>query len=407
MARRTTTVTREEVPDDDQESLLLQTEEDATPDEEALEGLLAEFTGGTDFSVNVYKQNEGANNIAFLFKTTPQEMTGGDIMEKVRDAYGSGDYRLHVRDGQRIVKNKGFSVVAPEKPDPGAVQQNNNLEMVAMMQGFLTSQATMFQTTMGAMAEAMKGREPPPPPDPIAMQTALINSLVAMKQIAAPETPAKDPVEMLVQGLTLAQQLNPKEGETNSTDVLLAGIKEFGPAIAQATTMGMNAPGAPGAPGAAPGGAPMMGPPGQPAAVDAAKEREMGIRSMLQKQQLNFLIKQAEAGKDPGLYAELLLDQIGAPAVLDFVGKEDCYEKLLAIEPAIEAYRPWFEALRTAILEITREDDDLTGDEIASQNGIEGELIPAEADTGAIPNAANPGHVSDTPPGSDGDTPNA
>lgn len=133
----------------------------------------------------------------------------------------------------------------------------------------------------------------------------------------------------------------------------------------------------------------------------------MGIRSMLQKQQLNFLIKQAEAGKDPGLYAELLLDQIGAPAVLDFVGKEDCYEKLLAIEPAIEAYRPWFEALRTAILEITREDDDLTGDEIASQNGIEGELIPAEADTGAIPNAANPGHVSDTPPGSDGDTPNA
>lgn len=133
----------------------------------------------------------------------------------------------------------------------------------------------------------------------------------------------------------------------------------------------------------------------------------MGIRSMLQKQQLGFLIKQAESGKDPGLYAELLLDQIGAPAVLDFCGQDDCYDKLLAIEPAIANFRPWFEALRAAILEITREDADLTDDEIASQNGIEGEIIPAEADTGAISDAANPGNVSEPTPGADGDTPNA
>ncbi len=141
----------------------------------------------------------------------------------------------------------------------------------------------------------------------------------------------------------------------------------------------------------------------------------MGIRSMLQKQQLGFLIKQAESGKDPGLYAELLLDQIGAPAVLDFVGQDDCYDKLLVIEPAIAAYRPWFEALRAAILEITHEDADLTDTETAGQNGLEGELIPhptipgvpAEADTSAIPDAANPGHVSESAPGGDGDTPNA
>jgi len=85
--------------------------------ESALEGLLSEFSGSGDAIVNVYRQIDGANNIAFLFKTTPTEMRGGEIMEKLRDTYGSGDYRVHVRESNRIVGNKGFSVEAAAVPE--------------------------------------------------------------------------------------------------------------------------------------------------------------------------------------------------------------------------------------------------------------------------------------------------
>ena len=349
-----------------------------------LEGLIGEFTGAADIVVNVYKQGEG-KQISFLFRTSPDEMSGGEIMERCRDHYGTGDYRVHIRQGPRIVHNRGFSVEARKEPDPITAQASGTADILVMMQANNASTQQMFMATMSAMAEALKGREPPPPPDPVAMQNSMIQALVALKGLAVPESTAKDPVEMLIQGVQLAAELRPAEGDTNANDLVLAGLKAFAPTITEATRQGLAAqaagqpqPGAPGSPGE-----PGPGRPGDPQlTADAAREREMGLRQVMMRQQLAWLVKQASVGKNPDLYAELLLDQVGEQTVLEFVGKPDALEQLAAIEPRVKDYSVWFEELRACILELTAPDD---GGHIESKqppiNGGDGAARHTEIDS--------------------------
>jgi hypothetical protein len=152
---------------------------------------------------------------------------------------------------------------------------------------------------------------------------------------------------------------------------------------------------------AAPGNGAQLGPPldGQ-AAADAEKETEVGMRNIMLRQQLGFLVKQAENGKSPDLYAELLLDQLGEAVVLDFVGKDDALETLAGINPGVQGQRIWFEALREAILELTRPDP--AGDTIT-----EGEYIPGANSSDAISDADNDGDASSVAVGDSGNPPNA
>lgn len=358
-ARKKVTTVVEEPAAEEAEYTIIEDDEGEEAQLDALEGLIGEFTGAADIVVNVYRQGEG-KNISFLFRTSPDEMSGGEIMERCRDNYGTGDYRIHIRQGPRIVHNRPFSVEAKKEPDPALVQNTGQADIIALVTANAAQTQQMFMATMTAMAEALKGREPPPAPDPVAMQNSMIQALVALKGLAVPEATAKDPVEMLIQGVQLAAELRPSDGDTNANDLVLAGLKAFAPTITEATRQGMAAqaagqpqPGAPGAPGAdAPGqeGAQQM-------TADAAREREMGLRQVMMRQQLGWLVKQASVGKNPDLYAELLLDQVGEQVVLDFIGKPDALEQLAGIEPRVKDYSVWFEELRACILELTAPED--------------------------------------------------
>lgn len=407
MARKT--VTTETVDDDDAEPSPLipgysfeDTDDTATRAENALEGLLDEFSGSGDAIVNVYRQISGANNIAFLFKTTPTEMRGGEIMEKLRDEYGSGDYRVHIRADNRIVGNKGFSVERAEKPEPVAPRDNSS-DMMAMVLAQMNNQQTLMVEAIRAFGEAQKAHQPPAPVDPVAMQAGMINALVALKGLATDngDPQRKDPVEMLIQGITLARELQPRDTETNSNDLLLEGIKHFGPVIAQASHSGMI-PGMP-----RPSGAPQLGPP--PAEGQPSPEQKVLFEKQLLKTQLGFLVKNAMEGRNPELYAELLIDQVGEKKVLEFIGQPEAMDKLIALVPEVESVRPWFERLRVCILE-------LTAPENADHNEeTEGTFFPGTPMGGVIIPPA-PDAVSDTPSDSDtsgaptgpnGDTPHA
>lgn len=394
--KRVTTVTEEEAPEDAQIIEVVDDDEDEIQALDALEGMISEFSGAADAVVNVYRQGEG-KNLSFLFRTNPDEMTGGEIMERCRDHYGTGDYRIHIRKGPRLVANKPFSVEAKQAPDPATVQtpQMGVAEILAIMQASNDRMANMFSESMRAMAEAFKGRDSAQV-DPVAMQSTIMQSVAALKQMTEKPDTSKDAVEMLIQGLTLAKDLSPRDGETNSTDVLLKAIEQFGPPLVNAAAAGA----APGAPGNG-----QMGPPQDPqAAADAAREREMGIRQQMIRQQLGFLVQNAAAGKNPELYAELLLDQLGERVVLDFIGKPDAMDQLIAIDGNVAQFRPWFESVRAAILELTGEPGDTDG---IPPNGapIVGDVIIPGHD--AISDAADDGDASGDTVGASGDTGNA
>lgn len=411
MARKTVTTIEDESPpempppgieaysyiDDDDQSVAA---------ESALEGLLSEFSGSGDAIVNVYRQIDGANNIAFLFKTTPTEMRGGEIMEKLRDSYGSGDYRVHVREGHRIVGNKGFSVEAAAVPETPAAKDNSG-DMMAMMMTQMNNQQALMITAI----EAFGNRTPPPAPDPAAQQLAMVQILATLKEIATPAQPpqADDGVERLIQGITLAQKLGNKEGETNTSDLLMEGMRQFAPAIAQATQTGLAhqqaAQGAPGAPQLAPPGPGGPGAPGQP----QTPEQQAMFEQTLLRTQLKFLVKNAQEGRNPELYAELLLDQVGEEKLLGFIGDENAMEKLIALVPEVETVRPWFERMRVVILELTApenaDDNERDEGEFIPGTPMGGVIIPAAPD--AVSDTPNDGDVSSTPTGGNGDAPHS
>lgn len=400
-ARKTTTVVEENAAVDDPITTIYESDDEIQA-LDALEGMVAEFAGATGTVVNIYRQGEG-KNLSFLFRTNPDEMTGGEIMERCRDNYGTGDYRVHIRDGARIVKNAPFSVEAKKEPDPATTAGNSNLELVAIMQSSNDRMLTMFQTTMAAFAEAFKGNQQPQQTfDPIAAQASLMQQLVALKSMSEPKDQTKSAVDMFVQGISLAKDLSPKDGETNSSDILVKALEMFGGPMAEMAKTNLGAQNAPGLP--APMGAPNPMAPPQPTGdpqvdADAKKEYEMGLQKMVLNQQLNFLLRQAAANKDPELYAELLLDQAGEERVLAFVGQENAIDQLIELNGEVASHRVWFEALRRSILELTAPDD-------AGENeGISGEIIPA-TEPDAISDTDNAGHVIESPIGGGGDAPN-
>ncbi|NIT36958.1 MAG: hypothetical protein GTN49_10755 [candidate division Zixibacteria bacterium] len=394
--RKITTVTEEDAAEDADLIEVIDDDEDINAELDALEGMISEFSGAADTVVNVYRQGDG-KNLSFLFRTNPGEMTGGEIMERCRDNYGTGDYRIHIRQGPRLRANKPFSVEAKKEPDPAT--QSGSMDtaaIIAMMQDNNNRTMQMFSETMRALSEGLRGREQPAF-DPVAASQAMVQQLAVLQKMAKPEDTSTKAVEMLVQGLTLAKEFAPNQGETNSSDILLQALKTFGEPLAKGVEQ-MQAGKTTGA---------LAGPHDPQTASDAEREREMGIRKMMLKQQLGFLVQNAAAGKNPELYAELLLDQLGEEQVLSFVNKPDALDQLIAIDGNVANYRPWFEALRGHILALTG----ATG---------ETELIPGNGQTApfhhqnviipgndAISDADDDGDITGTSAGASGDTADA
>ena len=315
---------------------------------------------------------------------------------------------MHIRDAERIVHNVPFTVETrkePEKadaPPPGLGLS----EVIAIMTASNDRTALMFTESMKAMSEAFKGQQTNQPAfDPVAMQASMLQSVAALKSMTEkPDTNEKGAVDMFIQGITLAKDLSPKDGETNSSDILVKALEVFAsPMVEAAKNMPTMMPGL-----TAPNQPPNLMAPPQPTGdaqvdADAKREYEMGLQKMMLNQQLNFLLRQAATGKDPELYAELLIDQAGEEKVLAFVGQENAIEQLIALNGEVANYRQWFEALRVAILELTAPDD-------AGENeGISGEIIPAikpAGETDAIPDTDNARDIGEDAIGDGGDTSN-
>lgn len=395
--RKVTTVTEEAAPDDDETTLLFSEDDTGTAEVDALEGMISEFSGSADCVVNVYRQGDG-KSLSFLFRTHPGEMSGGEIMEQCRDHYGTGSYRVHIRSGPRLVANKPFSVEAKKEPEENdRYQRNDNShEMLAFITAQMNNQQAMFANTMTAFAEVFKGNQNSAPHfDPIAAQASLMNQLISLKQLSEPKDESKSAIDMFIQGISLAKELGPKDGETNTSDLLLKGLEMFGPTISEATKQAALSR-------ANPQQLPPGNPPGHlseqntPTNADAQREHEMGLMKIAMQHQVAFLIKQAEAGKDPELYAELLLDQVGVERALDFIGQPDAMKKLIELNPAVQLHHVWFDQLKAAIIDLTTDDDG--GEDNSNEPApVSGDYIPsAENDAVSEPaNAGNPGGNSE------------
>lgn len=379
--------------------------EDGGEDEiSAADALIDEIRGEEETTVNVYRIGSGRGKETFLFSASPEDITAKDIMERCRDQYGGGDFKMVTRDAKKIVRSARFSVEAVAAPEKEEKREEFGAgAMIAMIQQSNQQMMGMFQTTMAAMAEAMRGGNQPAF-NPTEATRTIMESVAAIKQLADPpqNNNGSEMVKMLIQGITLAKEMGTKDGDTNSYD-LLGKALDYLPALAAGAQAlpGYKPPGA--APGHNPGAPPMPHPdPETQASIERehreAMEREQEKRAW--EMNVAMLLGWAKTGKDPLLYAELVIDNAPEDRLLAFVNAPDAMEKLIAINPEVANYRPWFETLKNEILALTEPDDSpdtdhtdepLTG-EIA-ENAVSGE--PGEGDTSSAPrgNGGNPGNA--------------
>ena len=310
-------------------------EDDA--DEIALANVIADLGGpGIDAKVNVYQLDQNRNK-AFVRAFLPTEFS----MEAVQSEYGPGDYEIHVRKDGRLATRKVIKIAVPKN-------QPQNIPAPAMETGKIIESMQNGFKEMGTMfANALAGLAANQPKPKSSME--MLQELQMMRDImggnSAPAGP--DPMQLFEMATQIAEKITPRTGEPGAGEVILNAIKEFGPVISQAA---QNAAANRVAPIQPQNHTQLPAPAATPSPTPEPDPMLFNARKMY----LNLLIGNAQADNDPSTYAQLMLDVAGEQAAIEFAAAPDWFEKLCAEEPRATGFKPWFEELRSMVIELTK-----------------------------------------------------
>lgn len=322
------------------------------PDDVALANVVAELgSDAGDAVVNVYQIDEKKNR-AFVGSFAPADFSIGLIQSQ----FGAGEYRVEVRQNKKWLKKSTVRIAAPKNPPisaqavPAAIETGKIIE--SMQAGF-QQMGQMFAQALGGLA----ANQPKPK-----STMEMLQEMQLMKQIMGGNEPAPgpDPMQLFEMATNIAEKIHPRESEPGTGEIILNAIKEFGPVFAKAAN---SAP----TPGTipVPPTAQMMSPVPvampTPAAISGAPETPHPTQedemNLAKRFLINMLLGAAKAGADTEHYANLILDQIGDDAALQFVNAPGWWETLVREVPAAADHRAWVEQLRSDILELTRPDE--------------------------------------------------
>lgn len=349
--------------------------------------------------INVYRQQSGNNSkMPFLFTVPIDKYTIPELQQYIRDNYGGGDFRIHIRDGRKVVANKLLSIEAPkDNPDPKA-QQGNDLapvvermmdrmerieERLAQPQAQPPQQdpVDLFTKMAGAMAQFQQAM-PQPNPQPAGQQKSLVEQLEEARRVNemfSEMGAGKDDGgfgQLMREGLQpliqLAQQHAGQKKESGN------GASP-NPAQPPATT----------------------GQPAQPTRSKEEMERQLGPFA----NSIRTLLFAAQKNGDPETYADMALDFMSEDQyddVFRFLSSDGCIDAVIEYVPEVANHREWFEALRRSILaslDVGEGSDDTTG-HVAGDDSAADAGQPGDPD--GAPAGAN-GHAQDaTGDGEDG-----
>ncbi len=324
------------------------------PDESdsALLNIIADLGGAIDAKVNVYKAEKGSRQMAYVGSYDAADFS----LDSIKAEYGGGSYRIHVRRDGALVANRLLTIAeSRNKPEviAAAGPQLNPADLIAtMQQGF----ATLGQSLLQGMAQMI------PPPVPAKSTQEMLQEMLTMKQLLAPahESAPVDQFAIFRQGMELAAQMQPREGDVGTNELMLEAIKSLGPVLGSAIQKPAFNPQIAG-PGVVPPAPQLPAPPfvshsmPQPAqhAEPQPQPPEGADMSLQEKLFFNTVIAAANADADPATYSALVLDLLGNDQALRLVSLPDWFEQLVAREPRAFAHKPWFEEMRENIYLLT------------------------------------------------------
>lgn len=301
-----------------------------------------------EYYAKIYRTRDGKRH--YLFRALPTDFP---ISDRIRDTYGTGEYEVWMMRKNKIAGRMSKSIEAPpdrKPPTSEAPPTNESAAIVASIE------------KLGDLFLKMQANNPPAPAplalpapfDPIAMQQGMLGVMLQAKQLFAPsEKDSGAPaMEAFIKGVEIAKDIAGGGNETNLLDVVLKMAEPDG-VFGQLTKLAKEQQNALVSP------PDLVGADGKPLpkiAGEATPEQRQAQTEMFFKAQLQMLVSQANAGKDPALYAELILDNMPIEAVQKFVTAPDAIEKLQKINPNVARHAEWFASLGDHITQMLSDD---------------------------------------------------
>lgn len=350
---------------------------------------------GTDVNaeIRVFRDVGGGNTTKeYLFTFEPHDMTMVQLCDKLRDEYGGGDFRVMAyasstnRSGKSLKFNKSMRTA---KPKTQVFEQKPASEMSDVLT-VMMQQAQEQREMMQQLIQTMNDRPQAQPLNILELVQTGVPLLAGLKKLFG--TTATDPFESAKNIISMMKDLDLSGGgsEKNNADVLLEGIKTLGPVLAGAAQQSMH------------GSAPQQVRPNPAARVarkyppmnnakagpDASpdlplKQHKEKGRETLQTRILNDLknmVKAANRNSDPGLYADLLIDQYSEDEIAQVVNNPQLMDMAAAIVPGMAQQRPWFNQVFAALADYINGDEG--GDEFMEEGHVVGDVLTTEADKG-------------------------
>lgn len=304
--------------------------------------ILADLESTQNISVKVYKASNGYHGKQeYLFETSPAAFS----LDGLRDTYGAGTYRVHVREGNKIRANSEILIGAPIKRQENNVPDMNNIlnqvksENQNMMMQFMQMQMGMMEKFFTATNSR---------------QGSSLGELAEVIAILKPEQKAVESnVDLFFKGIEFYKEM---AGEKTSDENPIMGVlASLAPTVLAALNTQPRAP--------------QQVVPVKPAIIShvekpnqetqqvTEEEKMTLIERAAVKNYLSMLCAKAKTDSSVELYAEFIVDNIPPERIVAIFGVENPIEELSKIQPDCANYKEWFEKLIEEIKKYFVEDE--------------------------------------------------
>lgn len=330
-------------------------------DEDELSMALGEMEDAGGAIVRVERLREGKRP-----QFAGELSAAGFSLPLLQERFGGGDYALTLLD--RLRRYRKRSTVSVDAPLVSPVKADAPLSgLEKLTQAVMASMK--HQQEMVALLMSRGQATAAPIIDPQVMRTQLLQDLSLMKQIVGGGQgvgPDKL-IEVLKAGMDIARDAA-AGGEGDVMSVISKAVDVLGQPLADMMRANTATPAAQPVGSMVMPALPIAGEV-SPAAKQQAKQQRGG--GMNVQQALKFLVAKAGAGADPGLYADLILDNVD-PAVLERLLSGDVVASLSQFDARVSAHAQWFRDLGAMLSEALRADDVGTGSESPAADGDAG-----------------------------------
>lgn len=309
--------------------------------ESAISKALEQSDGEHDYDIRVYQMGD-RNQEFYIFTIDHSEFP---ILDRLRDEFGTGHYRVRVyRDGQ-LWRRKDYRVkssrppIAPAPPATSPASSSEPSRVETLLLQLIAKMSPAAPATSATDIATMMDKS---------FERALSLVTVFKDRIAPPVTAPVDQTSMLLKGIELAEKLQ-RDG---SGETSLAGLARSVLESPLMQKLVENFPQQP-QPAAPPAPAQQIPP---PAAAVPGSGAAAGPSAVSIDGALNYLLGRAEAGSDPRLYAEWLYDNVSLQVLSTLLAQANLVEQLASGNARIAARREWFTTLIESVRQIAQDE---------------------------------------------------